>query len=95
MSTRTPTRRTFTVSFPIKLAEQVERTAKAESRTTSELFREAFRHYRAQQVRKSLDEFRTMAGDNNHNGYGPEDVERLVDEVRAQRAAEKARKSAA
>ncbi len=95
MPTRTPTRRTFTVSFPSKLAEQVERMAKAESRTTSELFREAFRQYRAEQVRKSLNEMNAIANEKGHNGYGPEDVERLVDEVRAQRAAEKAQKSAA
>lgn len=89
MPTRTPTRRTFTVSFPSKLAEQVERTAKAESRTTSELFREAFRYYRAEQVRKSLDEFREMTRGQGNSGYGPEDVERLVDEVRAERVSSK------
>ena len=84
MPTRTPTRRTFTVSFPAKLAEQVEMTAKAESRTTSELFREAFRTYRAGRLRAILDESNAEARARGHNGYGPEDVERLVDEDRAE-----------
>jgi metal-responsive CopG/Arc/MetJ family transcriptional regulator len=57
MATRTGNTRTFTVSFPLQLAEQVERTAAAEHRTTSELFREAFRAYRAEQVRSSLEAF--------------------------------------
>jgi hypothetical protein len=37
------------------MAEQVERLAKRESRTTSELFREAFRMYRGQRLRAILD----------------------------------------
>jgi hypothetical protein len=86
MATRAGTTRTFTVSFPAKLAEQVERVAAAESRTTSELFREAFRTYRAAQIRASLAAFRAANEDSGHNGYGPEDVERLVHEVRAERA---------
>lgn len=43
------------VSFPPDMAEQVERTAKRESRTTSELFREAFRTYREQRLRMILE----------------------------------------
>jgi predicted transcriptional regulator len=89
MATRAgATRRTFTISFPVDLANQVERIAAEESRTTSELFREAFRTYRAQRVRASLAAFRAAVKEKGHNGYGPEDVERLVDEVRAERAAE-------
>jgi metal-responsive CopG/Arc/MetJ family transcriptional regulator len=37
--------RTFTISFPRELADEVERRAMAEHRTRSELFREAFRRY--------------------------------------------------
>jgi len=88
MATRAGTTRTFTVSFPPDLANQVERLAAEESRTTSELFREAFRKYRAERIRASLDEFNAIAREKGHNGYGPEDVERLVHEVRAERAAE-------
>lgn len=83
------TRRTFTVSFPADLAGQVEQLARQESRTTSELFREAFRSYRAQQLRKALLELNEMGRRDNHKGYGPEDVERLVGEVRAGKAAKK------
>ncbi len=80
----TRTSRTFTVSFPPDLAEQVERLAARESRTTSELFREAFRVYRAEQIRASLDEINQAARKMTHKGYRAEDVERLVDEVRTE-----------
>ncbi len=86
MATSSPTRRTFTVSFPPDLALQVEEMARRESRTTSELFREAFRIYRAEQLRKALDEMNEIGRRDNHNGYKPEDVERLVHEYRAERA---------
>ena len=59
---RTGTTRTFTISFPAPLAEQVEQLAAKESRTTSELFREAFRVYRAEQLRAVLDESNAEAG---------------------------------
>jgi predicted transcriptional regulator len=81
---RAGTTRTFTISFPPDLAEQVERLAKKESRTTSELFREAFRAYRAERLRAILDESNAEASERGYNGYGPEDVERLVDEDRAE-----------
>jgi metal-responsive CopG/Arc/MetJ family transcriptional regulator len=90
MASRTGNTRTFTISFPLQLAEQVERTAAAEHRTTSELFREAFRAYRAQQVRATLDEMNREAEARGHNGYIEQDVPRLVREVRAEMAAERA-----
>lgn len=86
MPTAVKTRRTFTISFPSDLASQVEQLAEQESRTTSELFREAFRTYRAQQLRKVLVEFNGLGRGDNHKGYTPEDVERLVHEVRAEKA---------
>jgi hypothetical protein len=87
MAMRAGTTRTFTISFPSKLAEQVERIAAAESRTTSELFREAFRTYRAARVRAIFEESNAEGRALGHNGYGPEDVERLVDEDRTERLA--------
>ena len=39
------TRQTFTISLPPAMAEQVERTMRAENRTRSELVREALRTY--------------------------------------------------
>lgn len=86
MPTLSRTRRTFTISFPSDLASQVEQLAEQESRTTSELFREAFRTYRAQQLRKILLEFNEIGRSDQHKGYTPEDVERLVHEVRAEKA---------
>ena len=86
MAASSPSRRTFTISFPRELATQVEEMAQRESRTTSELFREAFRVYRAQQFRKMLDEMNEIGRQNNHNGYKPQDVERVVKEYRAERA---------
>lgn len=83
------TRRTFTVSFPSDLASQVGRLAKQESRTTSESFREAFRAYRAQQLRKTLDELNTLGRTDKHKGYTPEDVESLVQEVGAEKKKKK------
>jgi predicted transcriptional regulator len=78
----TPKRRTFTISFPPDLAKQVEQLAAQESRTTSELFREAFRAYRAQQLRKALLDLNEIARKDNHKGHTPDDIERLIDEVR-------------
>ncbi|MGP8260864.1 MAG: CopG family ribbon-helix-helix protein [Acidobacteriaceae bacterium] len=85
MSPRAGTSRTFTISFPPDLADQVERLAARESRTTSELFREAFRTYRAEQIRKAFEKLQSIADDRDTGEYGPEDVERLVDEDRAER----------
>ena len=65
--------KTITVSFPVELAAQAERLAKTESRTMSELFREAFRTYRADAARQ----------------HGEQDVERMVDEARAELEAER------
>jgi metal-responsive CopG/Arc/MetJ family transcriptional regulator len=78
-----PNRRTFTISFPPDLAAQVEQLAAQESRTTSELFREAFRTYRAQQMRKALLELNELGRTTKPSSHRPEDVERLVHESRA------------
>jgi predicted transcriptional regulator len=86
MPTESRTRRTFTISFPSDLASQVEQLAEQESRTTSELFREAFRTYRAQQLRKVLTEFNEIGRGDKHNGHTPDDVGRLVHQVRTEKA---------
>lgn len=84
MSPRAGTSRTFTISFPPDLADQVKRLAASESRTTSELFREAFRTYRAEQIQKAFKELQALAEARGPGEYGPEDVERLVDQDRAE-----------
>ena len=81
--------RTITVSFPAELAREAEQLAKAESRTMSELFREAFRTYRAGQIRKRLEAGHAYARARNSSPYSAKDVERLVDEVRRELAAER------
>lgn len=87
MGSVTRTSRTFTISFPPELAEQVEQTAKAENRTTSELFREAFRRYRAQRAKEILRESQEHFRRNNPKGYTQADVQRLVKEYRAEKRA--------
>ena len=76
--------KTITVSFPVELAEQAEQLAKTESRTMSELFREAFRTYRAEAVRKRLVAGNVYAQGRAAHRYTEADVERLVDETRAE-----------
>ena len=76
--------KTITVSFPVELAEQAEQLAKTESRTMSELFREAFRTYRAGAVRKRLVAGNVYAQGRAAHRYTEADVERLVDETRAE-----------
>lgn len=83
MGERQPIRKTFTISFPPELAAQVEQLAAQECRTTSELFREAFRAYRGQQMRRALIELNEAAHSGKQNAYRPEDVERLVHQSRA------------
>ena len=49
----------------------------------SELFREAFRTYSAQQARATLDELGEYAAGHNPKGYTEADVRQLIKEVRA------------
>src|ERR1035441_1691394 len=51
----------YTISLPPELARKAEALARRDSRTMSELFREAFRTYSAQQARRTLDEQRSAA----------------------------------
>jgi metal-responsive CopG/Arc/MetJ family transcriptional regulator len=78
------TTRQFTISLPPDMAEQVVAAAKAESRTISELFREAFRTYRAQRIQTLLNASQAEGRRRKHQGYTQDDVERLIDEVRAE-----------
>jgi hypothetical protein len=71
------------------LAKQVDEVAKEESRNLSELFREAFRTYRMERVRRRLQADLEYARTRNPKGYTEDDVERLVDEVRAKMHAKK------
>ena len=79
--TGTRTSRVYTISLPPELAQKAEALAKRDSRTMSELFREAFRAYYAQQARKTLEEIGEYAASQNPGGYTEADVPRLIKEV--------------
>lgn len=72
----------YTISLPPELAQKAEELARRDSRTMSELFREAFRAYSAQQARRTLDELGEYAASRNPKGYTEADVPRLIKEVR-------------
>lgn len=76
--------RVYTISLPPELAQRAEALARRDSRTISELFREAFRAYSAQQVRWTLDELGEYAEGRNPKGYTEADVPRLIQEARAE-----------
>jgi CopG family transcriptional regulator/antitoxin EndoAI len=73
--------RVYTISLPPELALKAEALAKRDSRTMSELFREAFRSYYAQQARRTLEDIGDYAAGRNP-GYTDADVPRLIKEVR-------------
>ena len=75
------TSRVYTISLPPELALKAETLAKRDSRTMSELFREAFRSYYAQQARRTLEEIGEYAASRNPV-YTEADVHRLIKEVR-------------
>jgi Arc/MetJ-type ribon-helix-helix transcriptional regulator len=75
----------YTISLPPELARMAEALAQRDSRTMSELFREAFRSYSAQQARRTLDELGEYAEGRNPKGYTEADVSRLIQQVRAEK----------
>ena len=83
MPTRRPSR-VYTISLPPDLARKAEALAKRDSRSMSELFREAFRTYYAQDACRTLIEIGAYAETRNP-GYSESDVPRLVKEVRAEK----------
>jgi predicted transcriptional regulator len=83
MTTTPRTSKTYTISMPPELASKAEYLAKRDSRTMSELFREAFRNYYARQTQQLFDEAAAYAAMRNPQGYAEDDVPRLIKEVRA------------
>jgi len=75
----------YTISLPPELAQSAEALARRDSRTMSELFREAFRTYAAQQARRTLDELGEYAERRNPKGYTEADVPRLIQQVRTEK----------
>ena len=75
----------YTISLPPKLAKRAEALARRESRTMSELFREAFRTYSAVQARRTLDQLGEYSADRNPKDYTEADVPRLIQDARAEK----------
>jgi CopG family transcriptional regulator/antitoxin EndoAI len=78
------TTKTITFSLPPDMAAQVEKVMQAEGRTRSELLREALRRYLEEREWKEI--FRYGEQRARELGLTPDDVERLVDEYRAEKA---------
>jgi metal-responsive CopG/Arc/MetJ family transcriptional regulator len=81
--------RVFTISFPEDLAKQVVAVADEESRNISELFREAFRAYQIERSHRKLERIRAQAAARAPVKYTEDDVEALVDEIRAEHYAQR------
>lgn len=75
--------KTYTISLPPDLAAKAESLARRDSRTMSELFREAFRTYYTQQARQTLEEINRYAASRNPLGYTEDDLPRLIREARS------------
>jgi CopG family transcriptional regulator / antitoxin EndoAI len=75
----------YTISLPPELAQKAEALAQRDSRTMSELFREALRVYYAQQARMTMEEIGDYAASRNPRGYSEADVSRLIKEVRSEK----------
>ena len=78
------TSRVYTISLPPELAQKAEALAKRDSRTMSEMFREAFRTYYAQQARRTLEEIGEYAASRNPSSYTEADIPQLIAELRNQ-----------
>ena len=76
------TTKTITFSLPPEMAEQVHRMVKEEDRTVSELLREAIRLYTEEREWRRLERYGRLRA--REQGITPENVERLVDEHRAE-----------
>ncbi|MGH9418236.1 MAG: ribbon-helix-helix protein, CopG family [Terriglobales bacterium] len=83
----TPVRKSkvYTISLPPELAQRAESLARRDSRTMSELFREAFRAYSAQQAQRAMVELGDYAEGRNPKGYTEADVPGLIQQVRVER----------
>jgi predicted transcriptional regulator len=83
--------RTLSVTLPPDMLKRAQSIAKKESRTMSELIREALRHYeRRSYVSSMWDEVNAYGrAQAARQGIGEQDVDRLVHEARATKKAAK------
>jgi CopG family transcriptional regulator/antitoxin EndoAI len=82
MATSSRNSKTYTISMPPDLAAKAESLAKRDSRSMSELFREAFRSYYTRDARQALEEMQRYAATRNPQGYTEAEIPRLIREVR-------------
>jgi metal-responsive CopG/Arc/MetJ family transcriptional regulator len=75
--------RILSVSVPDALVEEVEARAAAQGRTKSEFVRDALRRQLELERFRELQRFAREQAE--RRGYGPEDADALVDEVRSGR----------
>ena len=80
--------RNISISLPEEMIHQATQLAAREQRTLSELFREAFRVYRAQQLKRALEEAGQHPQTSHHNGVKEQELMRIVNELRAELQAE-------
>ena len=80
------TTKTITFSLSPEMAERVRQVMAEEDRTMSELVREALRLYMDDREWRSLVSYGQRRA--REQGISPEDVERLVDELRAKQKAQ-------
>jgi CopG family transcriptional regulator/antitoxin EndoAI len=71
---------TFTVSFPLEMAEKIQELMKKENRTRSELFREALRKYFEEQEFKELMRYGRMKA--KEKGISEDQIEDMIDAER-------------
>jgi metal-responsive CopG/Arc/MetJ family transcriptional regulator len=76
-----------TISLLPELLEEAERLAKEEKRTRSEFFREAIRRYIEEKKWERIYRYGHLKA--QEQGLAEEDVERLVDEYRAEQMNDK------
>ena len=76
------TSKLVTISLLPELLEEAEKLAKAEKRTRSEFFREAIRRYIEEKIWERIYRYGRMKA--QEQGLAEADVERLVDEYRAE-----------
>jgi len=78
------TTKLITISIMPEFLEEIEKLAKEERRTKSELVREALRRYIAEKELRRLQRYGMKKA--RELGLGEEDVQRLVDEYRAEQS---------
>ncbi len=76
--------RNISISLPEEMIRQANQLASSEQRTLSELFREAFRSYRAQQLKKMSEEANQQGQTLPRSSLKGQELSRIAQEMRAE-----------